>query len=319
LTAASPPLDLVRSELEEIEAQLSATAQPEHPLLGPMLSMVLPGSGKRLRPVLAILASKLGPADPAAMIHMAVGVELLHTASLVHDDVVDNSEVRRGSAALYTQVGNALAVLVGDYLFAQSAKHCVATQNLPVITLFAQTLESMCQGQIREASRGNNPHLKVTREEYYETISDKTASLFVLACEGGALLTGLEERQILAMRTFGQKLGLAFQLVDDVLDFAGDERELGKPIGSDLRQGTITLPVVYLRESMRDGRLDRLFEEARTEEIIGEVRASPALVRCQKEADVLVEQARAALKPLPKGEVRQALFDLADLIASRSR
>lgn len=319
MTAASPPFDLVSAELEEIEAQLSTTAQPEHPLLGPMLSMVLPGSGKRLRPALAILAGKLGKADPTAMIHMAVGVELLHTASLVHDDVVDNSEVRRGSAALYTRVGNALAVLVGDYLFAQSARRCVATNDLGVIALFARTLENMCQGQIREASRGNNPHLKVTREEYYQTIADKTASLFVLACEGGALLAGLEETQIVAMRTFGQQLGLAFQLVDDLLDFEGDERELGKPIGSDLRQGTITLPVVYLRESMRDGRFALLFDERRTEEIIAEVRASQALQRCQQEAEGLIDDARAALKPLPEGGARQALSELAEIIARRHR
>ena len=120
-----------------------------------MLSMVLPGGGKRMRPGLALLAGKLGQPDPAAMIHMAVGAELLHTASLVHDDVQDNSERRRGSATLFTQVGNSLAVLVGDYLFAQSATRCVATSHHGVISLFAATLASMCEGQIAEASRGN--------------------------------------------------------------------------------------------------------------------------------------------------------------------
>jgi geranylgeranyl pyrophosphate synthase len=317
LTTASSLFDLVRPELDEVEVQLGATAQAEHPLLGPMLSLVLPGAGKRLRPAMALLAGKLGRPDPAAMIHMAVGVELLHTASLVHDDVQDNSETRRGSATLYTQVGNALAVLVGDYLFAQSATRCVATNDLRVIGLFARTLAAMCQGQIEEASRGNNPHLKLTRADYYRTIGGKTASLFVLACEGGAILAGLPEPQVLAMRTFGERLGLAFQLVDDILDFAGDERELGKPVGSDLRQGTITLPVVYLRESMQDGRFARLFETSKPEKIVAAVRNSDALERCRAEASGLVAEAQAALPDLPPSPARRALSDLADFVVSR--
>jgi geranylgeranyl pyrophosphate synthase len=319
MTATGSLFDLVRSELVDVEAELSATARAEHPLLGPMLSMVLPGAGKRLRPALALLACKLGKPDEAAMIHMAVGVELLHTASLVHDDVVDNSELRRGSATLSTQVGNALAVLVGDYLFAQSAERCVATKNLRVISLFAQTLAAMCQGQIDEASRGNNAHLKVTRSEYYQTIRGKTAALFVLACEGGALLAGLPERLVSAMRTFGEQLGLAFQLVDDILDFAGEERDLGKPVGSDLRQGTITLPLVYLRDSMRNGRFTRLFNDGAPEQIVAEVQASDALKRCRVEAERLVVQAKTALADLPPNDARQTLLDLASYVVERNK
>jgi geranylgeranyl pyrophosphate synthase len=319
VTTIGSVFDLVRPELEEVESQLAATAQAEHPLLGPMLSMVLPGAGKRLRPTLALLAGKLGQADPAAMIHMAVGVELLHTASLVHDDVVDSSEVRRGSATLYTQVGNALAVLVGDYLFSQSATRCVATRDLRVINLFAQTLASMCQGQIDEASRGNNPHLKLTRDQYYQTIGGKTASLFVLACEGGALLSGLSEPLVAALRGFGQKLGLAFQLIDDILDFAGDERELGKPVGGDLRQGTITLPVVYLREAMPDGRFSRLFDEGAMDEIVAEVLASDALERCRQEAERLIARAQSDLARLPASHARRALSELAAYVVERDK
>jgi len=209
-------------------------------------------------------------------------------------------------------------VLVGDYLFAQSATRCVATENLLVIGLFAQTLANMCQGQIDEGSRGNHSHLKVTRDDYYRTIQGKTASLFVLACEGGALLAGLSEPQVGAMRTYGEQLGLAFQLVDDILDFSGDERELGKPVGSDLRQGTITLPVVYLRESMQDGRFARLFEQASPDVIVAEVRASSVLDRCRNEAQDLIGGAKAALTSLPRGEARRALEDLADFVVGRN-
>jgi geranylgeranyl pyrophosphate synthase len=317
VTTTSSLFELVRPELDQVERELGDTAQPEHRLLGPMLSMVLPGGGKRLRPALALLTGKLGSPTRDAMIDMAVGVELLHTASLVHDDVQDNSERRRGDATLYTKIGNSLAVLVGDYLFAQSALRCVATRNQRVIGLFAQTLASMCQGQIEEASRGSRAHLKVSREAYYQTISGKTASLFVLACEGGALLAGLAEPQVAALRTYGEQLGLAFQLVDDILDFAGDEHELGKPVGSDLRQGTITLPVVYLRESLQDGHFARLFEEHAPEQIVAEILSSDVLDRCLREADALVTSAQAALSELPASPARQALHDLAAYVVRR--
>lgn len=319
MTTTTSLFDLVLPDLARVEAELERTARAEHPLLGPMLSTVLPGGGKRMRPGLALLAGNLGETDPAAMIDMAVGVELLHTASLVHDDVQDNSETRRGSATLFTQVGNSLAVLVGDYLFAQSATRCVATRNLRVISLFAETLASMCEGQIAEASRGNRAHLKVTRERYYETIYGKTASLFVLACEGGAVLAGLPEAQVQAVRRFGEKLGLAFQLIDDILDFEGDERELGKPVGSDLRQGTITLPVVYLRETMRDGQFGRLFDEAPPEQIVATVLGSDALERARAEAGTLIDEALAALQSLPDSPTRQALADVAAYVVSRNR
>jgi geranylgeranyl pyrophosphate synthase len=319
LSATTLAYDLVQPELQLVERELAATAQPDHPLLGPMLSMVLPGSGKRMRPTMALLAGKLGRPNERALIDMAVGAELLHTASLVHDDVQDNSETRRGSATLYTQVGNALAVLVGDYLFAQSANRCVATENIRVISLFAQTLAAMCQGQIQEASRGNRSHLKVTRDEYYSTIHGKTASLFILACEGGGILAGLPEPQIVALRTYGEQLGLAFQLVDDILDFAGTEEELGKPIGSDLRQGTITLPVIYLRESLHDGHFARMFDDCDPGEIAAIVRDSSALERCRDEAGELIGRAQAALDELPDSPARHGLAALADFVLVRNR
>lgn len=316
MTTTSALLATVRDELALVERELELTARADHALLGPMLSMVLPGRGKRLRPAMALLAGRLGSPDQRAMVDMGVGVELLHTASLVHDDVVDDSELRRGDATLFTRVGNALAVLVGDYLFAQSAQRCVATGHLRVIGLFAETLASMCEGQIDEASRGNRPELKVTRDDYYRTIWGKTASLFVLACEGGGLLAGLSDEQVRALRTYGKQVGLAFQLADDLLDFVGDESELGKPVGSDLRQGTITLPVIYLREELADGQFERVFDEG-PERVVEAVQGSQALVRCYGEADELIGRAQAALRVLPDRPEREALRDLARFAVQR--
>jgi heptaprenyl diphosphate synthase len=308
---------LVQDGLAAVERALADTAQPDHPLLGPMLSMVLPGSGKRLRPALALLTGRLGQYDAERLLNMAVGVELLHAASLVHDDVVDESDLRRGAQTLFTRVGNALAVLVGDYLFAQSANRCVATGDVRVIGLFAQTLASMCQGQIEEASRGNAPEQTLTREQYYQTIWGKTASLFVLACEGSAILAGLSEQQIAAMRQYGDRLGLAFQVVDDILDFIGDEAQLGKPVGSDVRQGTITLPVICLREILTPEEFRAAFAEDDRSLVIDLVRTSGAVEKSQTEADRLLGEAREALAEIPDGVARDALEALTHYVVER--
>lgn len=308
---------LVQEGLAAVERALADTAQPDHPLLGPMLSMVLPGSGKRLRPALALLTGRLGTYDAERLLHMAVGVELLHAASLVHDDVVDESDLRRGAQTLFTRVGNALAVLVGDYLFAQSATRCVATGDVRVIGLFAQTLASMCQGQIEEASRGSSPEQTLTREQYYQTIWGKTASLFVLACEGSAILAGLTEPQIAGMRRYGDRLGLAFQVVDDILDFIGEEAELGKPVGSDVRQGTITLPVICLREILTPDQFRAAFAEDDRSAVIDLVRTSGAVERAQTEADRLLSEAREALGAIPEGVARDALEALTHYVVER--
>src|SRR5947209_16063041 len=189
-----------------------------------MLSSVLPGSGKRLRPALALLIGRVAAAGDhaAGLNHMAAGVELLHTASLVHDDIVDDSDTRHGGATLYARVGNALAVLVGDYLFSQAAQECVATGNLDVVRLFAETLGAMAQGQIDDANGqlgGRHTWQTVSRETYYRTIGGKTASLLVLARHGTGLLVGMSQAQVEGLRTYGQNLGLAFQVIDDILDF----------------------------------------------------------------------------------------------------
>ncbi len=318
MAATSALFTAIEQELHDVERELILTSMPEDRMMGPLLSVVLPGSGKRLRPALALLACRIGQPGAQQMIDMAVGVELLHAASLVHDDVVDESETRRGSATLFTRVGNAVAVLVGDYLFAQSAARCVGTGDLRVIGLFAATLGLMVQGQIGEAGRGNHRHLSLTRDNYYQTIWGKTASLFVLACEGGAILAGVPEPQVQAMREYGRCVGLAFQIVDDILDYAGDEAQLGKPVGGDLRQGTITLPLLYLRDSMTRDAFDQMYSNEPVEQIVERVRLSSAIERTYQDADEHAERARNALRVLPKGPIRDALQEVAELAVRRS-
>ena len=314
-------LAMVRPGLVRLEMTLGQMAQSDDAVLGPMLSSVLPGSGKRLRPALALVIARMGSADPEALNHMAVGVELLHTASLVHDDIVDESDTRHGGATLFARVGNALAVLVGDYLFSQAAQECVATGDLTVVRLFAETLGAMAQGQIDDAKRqlgSRNAWQTLTRERYYRTISGKTASLFVLACQGTAHLSRLSPAQVDALRTYGTNLGLAFQVVDDILDFTATEAELGKPVGSDLRQGSITLPVILMREQQRvDGKFRAAVEAEDVDRQVQLVQESGAITAAYAEAEALVSAARDALRVLPLGVERDALDALACYVTQR--
>jgi geranylgeranyl pyrophosphate synthase len=317
-------LSLVRPGLERVETSLGDLAATDDHVLGPMLSTVLPGSGKRLRPALSLLIGRLGRfVDADALNHMAVGVELLHTASLVHDDIVDDSDTRRGAATLYARVGNALAVMVGDYLFSQAAQECVATADLGVVRLFAETLGAMARGQIDEANNqlsGHQAWRTLSRDEYFRTIWGKTASLFVLACQGTGSLVGLAEEQVDGLRTYGENLGLAFQVVDDILDFTSTEQELGKPVGSDLRHGTITLPVILLREGGEvDGQYRAAFESDDVDLQVRLVQQSGAIAAAYAEAEALIVQARAALEVLPAGVERSALDALARFVTQRDR
>jgi geranylgeranyl pyrophosphate synthase len=314
-------LALVQPGLARMEASLGALADSDDPVLAPMLATVLPGSGKRLRPALALLIGRLRAVNPDPLNHMAVGVELLHAASLVHDDIVDESDTRHGGATLYARVGNALAVLVGDYLFSQAAQECVATGDLQVVRLFAETLGAMAQGQIDEANRqlgGRHAWETVSRERYFRTIAGKTASLFVLACQGTGQLAGLSETQVQALRAYGESLGLAFQVVDDILDFTATEQELGKPVGSDLRQGTITLPLILTRDrELVDGRLRAAFDAEDVDLQVRLVQESGAIPAAYEEAEALVLRARTALRVLPAGIERDALDALAGYVTRR--
>ena len=314
-------LALVQPGLARLETSLAALADSDDAVLGPMLSTVLPGSGKRLRPALSLLIGRMGTPDDEALNHMAVGVELLHTASLVHDDIVDESDTRHGGATLYARVGNALAVLVGDYLFSQAAQQCVATGDLDVVRLFAETLGAMAQGQIDDANRqlgGQHAWETVTRERYYRTIRGKTASLFVLACQGTGQLVRMSPPQIAALGAYGENLGLAFQVVDDILDFTSTELQLGKPVGSDLRQGTITLPVILMRDrQLADGRLRAAFESEDVDQQVRLVQESGAIPAAFDEAAALVARARSELEILPPGIERDALDALAGYVTRR--
>jgi geranylgeranyl pyrophosphate synthase len=313
---------LIEPDLARVERRVVQAAALPHPMLRAILEQVMLAPGKRIRPALTVASSRLFRDGGEPLYAMAAAVEFLHVATLVHDDVVDQTELRRGSPALYSVVGNRVALLVGDYLLAQAAATASETNNLRIMRLFADSVMALCAGQIDECSRDGDDRWWVDRETYYRTIEAKTAALFVLACKAGAILGEAPLAETEALAQYGRSLGLAFQVVDDVLDLVGDEAAMGKPAGSDLRQGLVTLPVIYLREEVPEALLLEAFgsdgtgEEA-IQSIVARARGSRAIDRAYREARDLAEEAARRLDGLPRGDYWDFLVELTRSVVDR--
>ncbi len=328
MSAASALFGAIQPELEQVEQVLAEVAAVEHPLLSSILWEVLRAGGKRLRPALTLLVGKLNHYDVDRLVKLAVATELLHTATLLHDDVVDQSPMRRGRPSIYLQAGNRAAVLVGDYMYAKSAYFATATNSLRVMQLFADTVMIMCQGQIDEGSRKDGGYADCAPETYFATIRSKTAALFVLACDAAAELSGASAAEAAALHRYGLRMGLAFQVVDDILDITGDERLLGKAVGGDLRQRVVTLPVIHAREVVPAALLRAVYDhpddangdgrrEDAVQALIVAIRESAAVERCYADARALLGEAQRELRQLPASSAREALNDLADYVLAR--
>jgi len=315
-------IDPVNGDLAKAENSLKSVGEVQDNHLSELLSYALDIVGKRIRPALTLLTGKLYAYDLDCLLPMAAAVELLHTASLVHDDAIDKSTVRRGRPTINKLWGEDKAVLLGDYLFAKAGEFCASTGNLRGIKLFSQTLATMSIGELNQAFNAFN--LEQTREHYFDRISKKTASLFVLATESGAILSQSPERSVAILREYGYNLGVAFQVVDDILDFIGTEEELGKPAGSDLAQGTLTLPaMLLLRYYPEDNPIKRFFQDRGDLEAkrraVESIRNSPIVEECYDIAASYCARARQNLNLLPDNASRQALMDLTDYIVMRKK
>ena len=311
----------IREELELVEERLREAVEIEHSYLKHILSYLLDSGGKRIRPALVILASKFHDSDADRVLPLAASVELLHTATLVHDDLLDGSFLRRGNPTLNASLSAEVVVLVGDYLFARAADLAAATSSVPIVSIFAQTLMIICNGELRHALTKSD--WRSTKEDYFQSIYSKTASLFAASTEAGALLSGAAAPTVEALRAYGHNLGMAFQILDDILDFTGDEKELGKPIGSDLRQGTVTLPLlVFLEAHPEIDILSSIFDEPEGREekiraLVDMVRNSVAIASARDEAERFTAASKRAIQNLPPNEYRQAMLHLADYLLER--
>lgn len=307
--------------MEKVEERLFRASDVEFPLLRGAVQSLLRAGGKRLRPAVAILASQFYTPQADKVISAAAAIEMLHTATLVHDDMIDRANTRRGYPTLNSQWSGEATVLTGDYMFAVSASLAAETDSVPVVQIFSRALMTICNGELRQllADRQWPP----TRASYDKRIYSKTASLFAASAEAGAVLSTAPSDKVALIRSYGHNLGMAFQIVDDVLDYVGDPSELGKPVGSDLRQGIVTLPALRYMEQVQDAQAEALVrraaggDEAAVERAVAAIVASGAADGALGEAAEYVRKAHEVLHGLPAGQSRDILGQLADYMVAR--
>jgi len=310
----------LEEELLEVEKRLLPRKERMPPAAWAALQRVVLNGGKRLRPALVLLSARLVDVDGEAPRATAAAVELLHTATLIHDDLIDDAPLRRNVPTLNTLWNPTVAVLVGDLLFARAARLVTASENLQVVRRFTETLEIICSGEIHQSfeERGALP----TPQAYEARIYAKTASLFALAAEVGPRLADAAAEEVTAMWRFGKALGLAFQIVDDVLDFTGDEAQLGKPGGNDLRRGIVTLPVLLYLDAHPAARprLQHVLHDgsrADCDALVADVRRSEALDRALQIAQDHLHDALDILAAYPDSPHRATLEDIAHFAVRR--
>jgi len=306
----------VQAQLYQVEERLEQVVQAAPLPMREQLGHGLMDGGKRIRPALTLLAGRFHNYNLDLLIPMAASMELLHVATLVHDDTVDKSHLRHGKLSINSIWGDSSAVLLGDYLFANSA--CLAAEpgNLRVVTLFAQTLMTICTGELQETVKPFNE----SKDYYFQMIGDKTASLFAMATESGAVLSEAPEDVIQSLRGYGYNLGTAFQVVDDILDFTSREEVMGKPVASDLSRGVYTLPVILFLERSKSKEARELLEKDRekgSELLVDMIRQSSVIEECYQVVQTLCDQACAAIEQLPANSAHSSLTRLADYISER--
>ena len=310
----------VRDDIALVEQLLASLRPQDFPGLTRMLDNVLEAGGKRVRPAVALLAGKLTNYNLELLVPLAASIELLHTATLVHDDVIDAAATRRGRATANSLVGNAASVMVGDYMFAHAAELVARTGNIDVIRLFADTLMQMATCELHQDMSAYS-YGQSTRE-YFNRIAGKTASLFATAAKGGAMIGGGGAEQAEALRSYGENIGMAFQVVDDLLDVTASDEELGKPAGSDLMQGTLTLPSLLLVERYpKNNPVKKYFagrEKTKSLQRYLEMVHESNIV--EEAFDVALDfrnRALSAIENLPASEAKESLTDVAYWVTQR--
>jgi geranylgeranyl pyrophosphate synthase len=313
-------VNLVEDDLGKVENLLRERPPEQHDAIGLALDHLISGGGKRLRPTLALLSAHLCQADIERAVYAAAAAEMLHTATLIHDDLIDGSLIRRGVETINANWTPAATILTGDYIFARAADLVAQTNSIRLTQRFAETLMVICNGEIRQMFDGQPDRAALV--EYEQRIYAKTASLIALSAESGAILAQAQTGVADALRTYGERIGTAFQIVDDVLDFVADEETLGKPVGSDLRHGLATLPVLlFLEEKPDHTAMRRVLAGNRSEDVTQEavqaVIESPAIEHALARARERAYDAKTALADFPNTPYRTALLDLADFTVDR--
>jgi heptaprenyl diphosphate synthase/octaprenyl-diphosphate synthase len=309
------------ADLEQVDQIIVERAQSRSAVIRIAGRHILTSGGKRIRAALALLAAQLGRYQLDTVIHSAAAVELIHAASLVHDDLVDEAEQRRGVRTVHTRWDGNVALMVGDYLFALAAAEMALAPDPRIIGYFSRGVMTICEGELSPVM--NAAPLDTALDEYLYKIGCKTAALFEAACKAGMVCGGGGQEQIDALGRFGYDLGLAFQIVDDVLDYTGSATTLGKPAGNDLREGTITMPLIYAVNAGGGSALAAVVDEqppdeARIAWAIAEVRRLGGIERALAEARRVADRAMAHLDSFPDSAAKHALGEIARFVVART-
>jgi octaprenyl-diphosphate synthase len=312
----------IAADMDAVNAVIRRNLHSEVSLVNQIAEYIISAGGKRLRPVLVLLVAKAYGYQGKAHHELAAVVEFIHTATLLHDDVVDESSLRRGRATANALFGNAASVLVGDFLHSRSFQMMVRLDNMRVMQILSDATNVLAEGEVLQLLNMHDPD--VSQERYLQVIGSKTAKLFEAAAELGALIAGANDDQIAAAGEYGRSLGTAFQLIDDVLDYAGDASEIGKNVGDDLREGKPTMPLIYLMEHGTPEQRDLVRtcieqgDEEHFDSVLAAITTSGALDYTRRQAEIAADRASAAIADLPAGVYKESLLQLAHFSVNRT-
>lgn len=315
-------LAVVQEEFQAVDALIHRQLTSRVPLVEKIADYIVSSGGKRIRPLLVLMTAKAFNQCDAKAVQLAAVIEFLHTATLLHDDVVDTSDMRRGNQTANAKWGNAPSVLVGDFLYSRAFQMMVELESLPVMDILSQATCIIAEGEVLQLTNVKNPD--VSEAQYMDVIHGKTAMLFEASTHASAQLLNLPEEQCSALQHYGKELGMAFQLVDDALDYDGDAAELGKSVGDDLAEGKPTLPLIHamahaatedaqvIRQAIRHGGLDKL------DQVMNIVQRTGSLDHTRQQAKKCASKAQQYLQLLPESDAKLALAALADIAVERS-
>ena len=315
----------IDADLDVVDRTFQQHATSGLEILNSAATHAIHSPGKRVRTALTLLSGRLIEYRFEKLLPLSVAFEMVHLATLVHDDILDNASTRRGLPTVNARYGDNIAILLGDYLFAKTAGLIADVEDFRIDHLFSDTVASVCEGTIIELLSARKLDLSV--DSYLERIQRKTAALMAACCKGGATVGGGTDAQIALLHQYGHNLGMAFQIIDDVLDYTGIQSIIGKPAGNDLRQGLVTLPLIYALKHQHNGHQDRVKRvlqqdnprDEDVETIIHWVTDGPAIYDALDLARHYAARARAVLSEFSSSPERQVLEELVDFVIERSR
>ena len=324
--ALSQIFEPIRADLDKVDREFARQVESQVDLIPKIGRYIQTAGGKRIRPALLLMASRLAGYQGDRAVSYAAVVEFIHTATLVHDDIIDDSDLRRGRLAVHSRWGNDITVLLGDYLYIKSMAMALAHDSLEIIRLLCDVTLRMIEGELFQLTK--NGDADITEDEHFDIMRRKTAYLFGGCAQIGGMLGHVSGAEQEALREYGFNLGMTFQLVDDLLDFTGDAERVGKPIGSDLREGKVTLPLIHLQHQPEDGVGRRIVREviasrnvtpAQWDELLHSLKAHASIDYAHRRATEFAERAKKPLYVFPPSSEREALLALPDFVLSRDR